>query len=67
MAITVQTSFRMPPSGFALFFLRSVAPRDVAMRAIYRGVPPFIVIQMVVIGLLWRFPVLATALPAWLS
>ena len=67
MAITVQTSFLMPPSGFALFFLRSVAPRDVAMRAIYRGVLPFIVIQIVVIGLLWRFPALATALPAWLD
>jgi tripartite ATP-independent transporter DctM subunit len=67
MAITVQTSFLMPPSGFALFFLRSVAPRDVAMRTIYRGALPFILIQVAVIGLLWRFPDLATALPAWLD
>ncbi len=67
MAITVQTSFLMPPSGFALFFLRSVAPRDVATRAIYRGALPFIAIQIVLICLLWRFPDLATALPAWLE
>jgi tripartite ATP-independent transporter DctM subunit len=67
MAITVQTSFLMPPSGFALFFLRSVAPRDVATRAIYRGASPFIVIQILVIALLWRFPDLATGLPALLD
>jgi tripartite ATP-independent transporter DctM subunit len=67
MALTVQTSFLMPPSGFALFFLRSLAPRDVATREIYRGVLPFIVIQIVAIVLLWRFPQLATALPALLD
>jgi len=67
MAITVQTSFLMPPSGFALFFLRSVAPREVATRAIYRGALPFIAIQIALLCLLWRFPDLATALPAWLE
>jgi len=67
MALTVQTSFLMPPSGFALFFLRSIAPRDLATRDIYRGALPFIVIQLVVVALLWRFPGLATALPAMLD
>ena len=67
MALTVQTSFLMPPSGFALFFLRSIAPRDVGTRDIYAGALPFIVIQLVAIVLLWRFPGLATALPAMLE
>lgn len=63
-ALIVQTSFLMPPSGFALFFLRSIAPRDVATRDIYRGALPFIAMQLVAVALLWRFPALATALPA---
>jgi TRAP-type mannitol/chloroaromatic compound transport system permease large subunit len=67
MALTVQTSFLMPPSGFALFFLRSIAPREVATRDIYQGALPFILIQIVAICLLWRFPDLATALPAMLD
>jgi TRAP-type mannitol/chloroaromatic compound transport system permease large subunit len=57
----------MPPSGFAVFFLRSIAPRDVATRELYRGTLPFILIQMLVVGLLWRFPGLATVLPAMLE
>ena len=67
MALTVQTSFLMPPSGFALFFLRSIAPRDVTTRDIYKGALPFILIQLVAVTLLWRFPQLATALPAMLE
>jgi tripartite ATP-independent transporter DctM subunit len=67
MALTVQTSFLMPPSGFALFFLRSIAPREVTTRDIYRGALPFILIQLSAIALLWRFPELATALPALLD
>src|SRR6202795_3889024 len=67
MALTVQTSFLMPPSGFALFFLRSIAPREVTTRDIYRGALPFILIQLSAVALLWRFPELATALPALLD
>jgi len=67
MALTVQTSFLMPPSGFALFFLRSIAPREVTTRDIYQGALPFILIQIVAVCLLWRFPDLATALPAMLD
>jgi TRAP-type mannitol/chloroaromatic compound transport system permease large subunit len=57
----------MPPSGFALFFLRSIAPRDVATRDIYRGALPFMLIQLAAIALLVRAPGLATALPALLD
>ena len=62
-ALTVQTSFLMPPAGFALFFMRSVAPPDVAMTDIYRGVLPFLAIQLVVLALLWAWPPLALWLP----
>jgi len=63
LAITVQTSFLMPPTGFALFFLRSVAPPELTTADIYRGAPPFIAIQLVVLALLVVFPALATWLP----
>ena len=63
LAITVQTSFLMPPTGFALFFLRSVAPPELHTTDIYRGALPFIAIQLVVLALLVLFPALATSLP----
>lgn len=63
LAITVQTSFLMPPTGFALFFLRSVAPPELQTADIYRGAMPFIAIQLVVLALLVSFPLLATWLP----
>jgi TRAP-type mannitol/chloroaromatic compound transport system permease large subunit len=67
IALTVQTSFLMPPSGFALFFLRSIAPREVLTSDIYRGALPFVLIQICVVVLLWRVPQLATALPSLLE
>ncbi|MFS8085445.1 MAG: TRAP transporter large permease subunit, partial [Acidobacteriota bacterium] len=63
LAITVQTSFLMSPTGFALFFLRSVAPPELHTTDIYRGGLPFIGIQLVVLALLVSFPMLATWLP----
>ncbi len=63
IAINLQTSFLTPPFGFALFYLRGVAPPEVATSAIYRGVIPFIIIQLVMLGLLARWPQLATWLP----
>ncbi len=62
-AINLQTSFLTPPFGFALFYLRGVAPREVATRDIYRGVMPYIAIQLVALGLLALWPALATWLP----
>ncbi|RMG55482.1 MAG: TRAP transporter large permease subunit [Gammaproteobacteria bacterium] len=62
-AINLQTSFLTPPFGFALFYLRGVAPEAVATRDIYRGVMPYIAIQLVALGLLALWPQLATWLP----
>ena len=53
--------------GFALFFLRSIAPRSVATRDIYKGALPFLLIQLAVIAMLVRIPELATRLPALLD
>jgi tripartite ATP-independent transporter DctM subunit len=54
LAVNLQTSFLTPPFGFSLFYLRGVTPRDISTTAIYRGVMPFIAIQLVVLGgLVW--------------
>jgi TRAP-type mannitol/chloroaromatic compound transport system permease large subunit len=63
MALNLQTSFLTPPFGFALFYLRGVAPADLPTRTIYKGVIPFIVIQVIILVLLAFFPELATWLP----
>ena len=63
IAINLQTSFLAPPFGFALFYLRGVAPESVPTSAIYRGVIPFIVIQVLMLAILAVFPELATWLP----
>jgi len=64
IAINLQTSFLTPPFGFALFYLRGVAPDSVPTSAIYRGVIPFILIQLLVLAALWMWPGLATWLPS---
>jgi len=64
IAINLQTSFLTPPFGFSLFYLRGVAPPEIATTAIYRGVIPFIAIQLLMLGLLTLWPGLATWLPA---
>ena len=63
IAINLQTSFLTPPFGFALFYLRGVAPDSLATKDIYRGVIPFILIQLGVLVALAIFPELVTALP----
>ena len=63
-AINLQTSFLTPPFGFALFYLRGVAPKEIPTSAIYRGVVPFIAIQIFTMGILVFWPGLATWLPA---
>jgi TRAP-type mannitol/chloroaromatic compound transport system permease large subunit len=63
IALNLQTSFLTPPFGFALFYLRGVAPPEVTTGAIYRGVAPFIAIQLLMLGLLAFWPELATWLP----
>ena len=64
VAINLQTSFLTPPFGFSLFYLRSVTPSEVATSAIYRGVIPFVFIQLLMLGLLMLWPKLATWLPS---
>ncbi|WP_428100370.1 TRAP transporter large permease [Candidatus Rariloculus sp.] len=63
IAINLQTSFLTPPFGFALFYLRGVAPESVSTGDIYRGVVPFVAIQLFALGMLAAFPELATWLP----
>jgi tripartite ATP-independent transporter DctM subunit len=63
IAINLQTSFLTPPFGFALFYLRGVADESVATGDIYRGVVPFIVIQLLVLAAMALFPELVTWLP----
>jgi len=63
IAINLQTSFLTPPFGFALFYLRGVAPSSVETTAMYRGVIPFILIQLLLMLMLSIWPALATWLP----
>ena len=63
IAINLQTSFLTPPFGFALFYLRGVAPKEIQTKQIYRGVAPFIAIQVFALLLIAYFPELATWLP----
>jgi len=63
IAINLQTSFLTPPFGFALFYLRGVAPAEVHTSDIYRGVVPFIAIQLLALGILALWPAFATWLP----
>jgi TRAP-type mannitol/chloroaromatic compound transport system permease large subunit len=64
IAVNLQTSFLTPPFGFALFYLRGVAPSSVTTGHIYRGIIPFVLIQVVGLGILWFFPSIVTILPA---
>ncbi|MBO9489425.1 TRAP transporter large permease subunit [Endozoicomonas sp. G2_1] len=63
IAINLQTSFLTPPFGFALFYLRGVAPKSLPTSAIYRGVVPFIAIQVILLIALALWPQMATWLP----
>ncbi|MGV6803762.1 MAG: TRAP transporter large permease [Ruegeria sp.] len=63
VAVNLQTSFLTPPFGFALFYLRGVAPKEVTTGHIYRGIIPFVLIQVVGIGILWFFPTIVTIIP----
>ncbi|MEX1058279.1 MAG: TRAP transporter large permease subunit, partial [Natronospirillum sp.] len=67
IALNLQTSFLTPPFGFALFYLRGVAPPSVSTSALYRGVVPFIVLQLLVLCALALWPGIATWLPQQLS
>ena len=63
IALNLQTSFLTPPFGFALFYLRGVSPPQVATADIYRGVVPFVIIQLAMLVVLTKWPSLVTWLP----
>jgi tripartite ATP-independent transporter DctM subunit len=65
IALNLQTSFLTPPFGFALFYLRGVAPPSVTTADIYRGVAPYIALQLLMLTLLAIWPALATWLPSF--
>lgn len=67
LAVNLQTSFLTPPFGFALFYLKGVAPPSVTTNHIYKGIIPFILIQLFVLFLVIEFPWLATGLIDWLN
>ena len=64
LAVNLQTSFLTPPFGFALFYLRGIAPESIATESIYKGVIPFIAIQIGLLILLAIFPDIVTKLPS---
>lgn len=66
MAMNLQTSFLTPPFGFALFYFRSVAPAGITTLDIYRGVAPYVAIQLLALALVMGFPALATWLPRYM-
>lgn len=63
IAVNLQTSFLTPPFGWALFFLRGVAPTEITTRHIYAGVVPFVALQVLGIVIVFAFPAIATWLP----
>ena len=63
VGVNLQTSFLTPPFGFALFYLRGVAPADLPTSAIYKGILPFVVLQIIAIAILFVFPQIVTWLP----
>lgn len=64
IAINLQTSFLTPPFGFALFYLRGVAPASIKTIDIYKGVAPFILIQLIALAMIAYWPALTTWLPS---
>ncbi len=64
LGVNLQTSFLTPPFGFALFYLRGVAPPEIKTREIYRGAIPFIILQLIVLVLLIAFPGIVNILPS---
>ena len=63
IAVNLQTSFLTPPFGFALFYMKGVAPPEVKIQAIYRGIVPFVMLQLIGLGMVMAFPEIAMWLP----
>ena len=67
LAVNLQTSFLTPPFGFALFYMKGVAPPEVKIQDIYRGIVPFVMLQLIGLGLVMAFPDIALWLPQYLG
>ena len=65
IAVNLQTSFLTPPFGFALFFLKGVAPEGITTKHIYKGVIPYVVIQLIGLTLLIMYPEIVLWLPKY--
>ena len=63
VAVNLQTSFLTPPFGFALFYMKGVAPPEIKIQQIYRGIYPFVLLQLVGLGLVMAYPQIAMWLP----
>ena len=63
MAVNLQTSFLTPPFGFALFYMKGAAPPGVNINQIYKGIIPFVILQLIGLGLVMAFPDIALWLP----
>ena len=64
LAVNLQTSFLTPPFGFALFYMKGVAPSGVKIQAIYKGIIPFVALQLLGLALVIKFPEIALWLPS---
>lgn len=67
IAVNLQTSFLTPPFGFSLFYLKAVVPPSIHIGIIYKGIIPFVILQVVVLTLLAFFPEITLWLPNWLD
>lgn len=67
IAVNLQTSFLTPPFGFSLFYLKAVAPKEITIQHIYRGIIPFVLIQVAALSLIAFFPKLITWLPDYME
>jgi TRAP-type mannitol/chloroaromatic compound transport system permease large subunit len=63
IAVNLQTSFLTPPFGFSLFYLKGVAPPEVTTKHIYKGIIPYVIIQLISIGIVAFYPKIVTYLP----
>ena len=67
IAVNLQTSFLTPPFGFSLFYLKGVAPKEITTQHIYKGIIPYVIIQLTGLALVMFFPDLALWLPKLIS
>jgi len=63
-AVVLQTSFITPPVGFALFYMKGVAPKGITIKNIYRGIIPFVILQLIAVIIIFNNPKIVTWLPA---